>query len=218
MRNGMKIYTGSPGGSQKKMAHMKRLGLGIMLSSEATKSYSDFSCALDNGAFESWRRGYPWSESRFMTMLEKSWSAGLSLDFIVLPDIVMGGRKSLDRSTMWIDRLIPGRLALAVQNGIEPHHIDVSVIRQIAYIFVGGSLEWKWQTAKQWVEFAHGNNLRCHIGRCGTLDKLRYANSIGADSVDSTSIVRNESWHIIEEFINPIQINMIEEMERASGN
>lgn len=203
----MQIYTGSPGGSEAKMERMRELGLGIMLSSEVNKKYAEFPCALDNGAFEAWRRGYPWSEKRFLDMIERAWASGIELDFIVAPDIVMGGRKSLDRSISWIDRLRPARLALAVQDGIQPPDIDVSIHREFAYIFVGGSLAYKWATSKKWVEFAHAHNLKCHIGRCGTLDKMQYAFEIGADSIDSTSIVRNESWHIVEQLQSPIQTN-----------
>ena len=61
-------------------------------------------------------------------------------------------------------------------------------------------MEWKWKTAAQWVKLAHEKGMKCHIGRCGTLDKLIYADEIGADSVDSTSFVRNESWVIIDEY------------------
>lgn len=192
----MKIYTGSPGGSESKMQNMERLHLGIMLSSEVNKRYKNFSCALDNGAFECYRRGFPWSEKRFFDLIEKSWSSGLSLDFIIAPDIVAGGLKSLRQSEQWFPKLQPAKIALAVQDGmVTTNLMDIN----FDVLFIGGSVEWKWKTAKQWVDYAHGRGKKCHIGRCGTLDKLRYAKSIGADSVDSTSIVRNESWHIIEE-------------------
>ena len=204
----MKIYTGTPGGSKSKMEQIKKYDLGLMLSTEVQKGYSDCSCALDNGAYESHRRGLPWSEDRFLRMIEKCWNNGISLDFIVLPDIVGRGMDSYLHSIEWIFKLQPAKLALAVQNGIEPKDIELHILDDISYIFVGGTDTWKWQTAKQWVDFAHTNGKKCHIGKCGTLEKLQTAKRMGVDSVDSTSFVRNESWDIIERFRNNEQVDM----------
>jgi hypothetical protein len=190
---------------------MQKRNIGIMLSSEASKAWHGFPCALDNGAFESWRRGFPWSEQRFMAMLEKAWSAGLSLDFVVCPDIVAGGKESLEFSLEWRKRLRPARLALAVQDGMPFSVVNHLIARWFTHIFVGGSTEWKWDTAAEWVRIAHERDMKCHIGRCGTLDRLRYAKQIGADSVDSTSFVRNESWHIIDELDDCRQLSIFEE-------
>ena len=52
------------------------------------------------------------------------------------------------------------------------------------------------------IDFAHDNGMKCHIGQVGKLEYLELANELGADSVDSTSWVRNKSWHIIEQFRN----------------
>ena len=65
---------------------------------------------------------------------------------------------------------------------------------------VGGSVEWKWDTAKEWVDFAHDKEMKCHIGQVGQLHYLIRAYEYGADSVDSSSIVRNKSWGIIDKF------------------
>jgi len=197
----MKIYTGTCGGNHEDLARINSLGMGMMISAESRNLYKKTPCAIDNGAFEAWRRGMPWSEKRFFDLLEKSYSHGISADFIVCPDIVAGGLDSLDWSMKWAPKLRPARLALAVQDGMAPKDIHKTYLRHFTHIFVGGSVEWKWQNAKTWVDFAHENGLLCHIGRCGTLDKLLYAFEIGADSVDSTSFVRHKSWHIIENFL-----------------
>jgi hypothetical protein len=198
----MKIYTGSCFGTESKILKIKEYGLGIMISSESNKKYSEIDCALDNGAFECWRRGIPWTESRFFETIEKCYKTGVKLDFVVLPDIVCGGKKSLNYSMTWLDRLQPAKLALAVQDGMTSSDVQDYDISGLTYIFIGGSVDWKWKTANEWVEFAHYNKLKCHIGRCGTIERLRYAESLGVDSVDSTSFVRNDSWHIIEQFYN----------------
>ena len=58
------------------------------------------------------------------------------------------------------------------------------------------------------MEFAHTNNIPCHIGQCGQLWMLQCADRIGADSVDSTSWVVNKTWWIIEDFYNPRQLEL----------
>ena len=201
----MKIYTGTAGGCKEKIENVKRLDLGFCVSADPDKAYKNISCFVDNGAFEAWRRGLPWSENRFMALLDKFYTCGLSADFVVCPDIVMGGMDSFDFSMSWAPRLRPARLALAVQDGMDFNIIDCRVKKLFTHIFVGGSVSWKWQTAKEWGSVAHKNSMKLHIGRCGTLARLRQAVDCGADSVDSTSWIRNESWHILEEFLKPQQ-------------
>ena len=168
----MKIYTGSFGGSESKSNELKKRDIGIMLSSEVSKKYKDFSCALDNGAYECYRRGFPFSEYRFLSMIEKSWNAGLKLDFVVCPDIVAGGMESYDFSMLWVDKLKPARLAFAVQDGMKFDIVDHEIAKKFTHIFIGGSVDWKWMTAKDWVNVAHKKGLKCHIGKCGTLKNL----------------------------------------------
>lgn len=207
----MKIYTGTPGGSEEKLSNIIRLGIGLCISTQPNKKYKKIPCFIDNGAYESWRRGMPWSEERFLYLLERCWSCGLSADFIVAPDIVAGGLDSLDFSLSWFKRLRPSKIALAVQDGMTTGDIlgiGKKYFDLISVIFVGGTVEWKWKTAKQWVDFAHANSKKCHIGKCGTIDKLNYAKEIGADSVDSTSWCRNDSWYIVSEFLNPHTISL----------
>jgi hypothetical protein len=177
--------------------------MGICISAEPDKAYKEVPCFIDNGAYMAYTRGMPWSAKRFDDLLEKCWRCGLSSDFIVAPDIVGGGIDSLNFSLSFFQSLRPGRIALAVQDGMTPNDIDAIGeynLSLVNTIFVGGTVPWKWQTASDWVDFAHKRNKKCHIGKCGTLDRLVYAREIGADSVDSTSWVRNDSWHIVEEF------------------
>lgn len=195
----MKIYTGTPSGCVEKLDNIKRLKLGICVSATAPqKSDGSVPHFLDNGAYEAWRRGMPWLESRYLAFLDKCWGAGLAPDFVVAPDIVAGGMDSLEFSMRWAKRLRPARMAFAVQDGME-----FSVIHELhgfELIFVGGTVEWKWATAKEWCKRAHDKRMKCHIGKVGTLENLKIAYQYGADSVDSTSWVRNDSWHIVQAF------------------
>jgi hypothetical protein len=206
----MHIYTAHAGGEKLEM--VKKLGLGILASPGRTcKGYKQagIKTSIDNGAFSSWMRGFPFMADVFRDHLKDAFKNGINAEFIVCPDIVAGGTDSLDFSMRWATgELLGARLALAVQDGMKPSHIDSYILKHFNYIFVGGSVEWKWKTVEQWVEFAHANDKKIHVGRVGTLDKLLYCESIGVDSVDSSSFARNDSWDVIEAFMNKEQQTM----------
>jgi hypothetical protein len=215
----VKIYTGNAY-SPSDLEQLKGLDLGIMLASSASKDnqpqkrHKPFSCALDNGAFQCWQRGFPFMPDVFRSALANAYRAGLSLDFIVAPDIVTGGKKSLDFSLRWAygELETAQRLALAVQDGMTPKDVrHTRAPHRFSHIFVGGSNEWKWSTAEEWIGFAHELGMKCHIGRCGTLERLQLAAGWGADSVDSTNFVRNKSWHVVEKFIRSRTTPLFEE-------
>lgn len=202
----MLIYTGNATG--KDLDVMAELGIGVMVCTTPkgtiNNRWKDFPLALDNGAFGCWRRGFPFMRKAFEKTIENCYSAGFSLNFIVCPDLVARGRESLDFSYEWAlgELLSCNKLALAVQDGMTEQMVsDRYPERRFSHIFIGGTPEWKWRTAASWVEFAHSRSMECHIGRCGTLERLRYAEEIGADSVDSTNFVRNKSWDTVAQFL-----------------
>jgi hypothetical protein len=219
----MKIYTGIGGKCKDskgckldncskpekcKLAKIKELDLGIMISSSANrkpnKDLVGFNCALDNGAFACYKKGYPFMEKVFLDTLDASYKAGIKLDFIVTPDIVCGGKKSLDFSYKWATGRLSTcpRLALVVQDGMETKDVDSHTMSMFSHIFMGGSVEWKWKNATKWKLHAASYGKRFHIGQCGKFDYLVKAKNMSADSVDSTSFVVNESWHIIDRLRN----------------
>ncbi len=128
--------------------------------------------------------------------------------FIVCPDIVAGGVDSLEFSLSWRDRINYDKVALVIQDGMSFADVD-PIIDKFQYLFIGGSVGWKWANAEGWVNYSHSKGLDCHIGQCGQFWMLKAAKRFGADSVDSTSWVVNKSWHIIEEFLNPKQLELV---------
>ena len=212
----MIIYTCS-NSTGWKLDKIKELGMGIMITTHADESYLKsflstkhlplkVPVALDNGAFGNFSNGYPFDEHAFLSALSYCIYRKLDLDFVVCPDVVAGGNKSLDFSLRWADRLVGyNKLALEVQDGMT----DVPNDPRFSHIFIGGTPEWKWKTAKFWVDKAHDMGKKCHIGQCGTLNRLNYAKEIGADSVDSTNFVRNDSFEIVEEHQDPRQMSLI---------
>lgn len=198
----MFIYTSHAGG--KKLDEIVKREMGILVSPGRTctgYSQTGIKMAIDNGAFSSWMRGFPFMAEEFREHLANAFKNGINAEFIVCPDIVAGGKESLDFSMKWATgELLGARLALAVQDGMKPSDIDQSMLKHFTHIFVGGTVEWKWKTVKKWVEFAHSNKKKIHVGRVGTLDKLRFCESIGVDSVDSSNFARNDSWDVIDAF------------------
>jgi hypothetical protein len=109
---------------------------------------------------------------------------GIVPDFVVVPDIVAGGLASLAWSAFWRPS-VPAEFPayLAVQDGMTA----ADVVPQLAMyqgLFVGGSLAWKLETSARWVQLAHAHGMRCHIGRVGTADRVRWARDVSADSIE----------------------------------
>lgn len=61
-------------------------------------------------------------------------------------------------------------------------------------LFVGGSTEWKWDTAPLWC----GEFPRVHVGRVNTGRQLDICRKIGAESVDGTGWMRGDPKQIQE--------------------
>jgi hypothetical protein len=160
----------------------------------------------DNGAFKDWRADRMFNITQWwrdMRRIEywindpqpagggwpnrviKDWP-----DFVVLPDIPNGGDASLKMSLSWLSVAQHhlgdnSKCYLAVQNGMSIRKVE-SALRVVDGIFVGGTLEWKLATGEAWVQLAHSRSMPCHIGRVGTIDRVKWALDIGADSIDSS--------------------------------
>lgn len=141
----------------------------------------------DNGAFRDWKAGRPFGVDEFQQDLDAIYASIDRPDFIVIPDVVAGGLGSLAFSARWVHKcrgLAP--VYLAVQDGMLPSDLHLPWIgRYVNGLFVGGTLAWKIRTATMWVNAAERWDLRCHIGRCGTFNRVRWAQRIGAHSIDS---------------------------------
>jgi hypothetical protein len=116
---------------------------------------------------------------------------GESADWIVVPDIVTGGLRSLDYSLSWLEKLrgLPTPLLLAVQDGMEPNDVR-ELLSPAVGIFIGGSTEWKEETADQWGRLARRRNCYLHVGRVNSQRRIGICNAAGANSFDGTSASR----------------------------
>lgn len=140
---------------------------------------------LDNGAFLCWRSGKPFDEARFNAKLSEARGAGGTPHIAIVPDIVAGGRDSLDFSIAWRERLVDSwPWYLAVQDGMTEADCRAA-LPMFAGVFLGGTDKFK-LGAYRWCNLAHEAGKKFHYARAGNLTKLRHAIEIGADSLDSS--------------------------------
>lgn len=157
---------------------------------------------LDNGAFIAWKNNEEWNEALFYKIVNRLILDNVIPYFVVIPDIVCGGLESLEKSKQHIDKLpINWEKYLPVQDGMNTKDINLCGVDGL---FVGGSLRWKWRTAKTWCNYAHENNIKCHIGRVGTIRDYVKAESCGADSVDGSGPSRNNRMDLPIKFLEII--------------
>ena len=145
-----------------------------------------FRFAIDNGAWRCFKQNIPFDDVGFAELIE---THGGVADFIIIPDIVAQGKRSLEFSRSWLHRLRHfQRILLPVQDGIVPD--DIGVVLEThpnMGIFLGGSTEWKLKTLYGWGMVAHAFRRYYHVGRVNTRRRIKLCNEAGAHSFDGTS-------------------------------
>lgn len=207
-----KLYIGSPTGQKRTAVYQN--GWGTMETANmlrvCKKDAKWYGFAFDNGVFADFKKGLPFNEENFFQKLDALLLEEKYPDFIVIPDIIGGGKGSLHYSVEYLKRLndCPFPKYLVVQDGmeiqdVEPYLDERLNKERLAFdgIFIGGTptfkgfgqkqskeVEWKLQTMEQWNALAHRYGKKCHVGRVSSLRRLNFARSIKVDSCD-TSIV-----------------------------
>ena len=202
----MQIYL-SPVANPNKTIYVYKNIFGFVFTPRDCRYFFPFRHIIDNGAYHSYINNKPYDINPFLKLLDVD--RGREPDFVVIPDIVAGGLKSLEYSIQSIDK-IPKKFKryLVVQDGIQPYHIaDCFIAKEIDGFFVGGTKEWKLRNYELWCNVARSYRLPCHIGRFGNYEKLLMAYKAGADSVDSSNFSQHDSnWNQLLDFyhgINP---------------
>lgn len=211
----MLIFTANTS-DKAKLAKIRDYGMGILITTHPditfAKSFLNndlegIPISLDNGAFGTWQNGYGFNPYPFLWTLNQLVFKKIKPEWIVCPDRPANPQSDAF-SFLWGDLLGDWPMAFVVQDGMKPEYLSPRVYMRYKVLFVGGTKKWKWETVEEWAEYAKKNNMLLHIGRCGTLKGLERAQEVGADSVDSTNFVRNESWDVIKEFNDPVQQKM----------
>lgn len=152
---------------------------------------------VDNGAFKAYQSGSEWLADPFLSRLS---DIGEKMprepEFVVLPDIHQDGLVSLARSAKYTDAVASYGYPfyLPVQDGLGSVESTVRAAVELGAsgVFIGGSAGFKREFADQYCMTAHDYGLKAHIGKPGP--RLTWARDVGADSVDTSSIVRNGYW------------------------
>jgi hypothetical protein len=143
----------------------------------------DLDFAVDNGAFAGFR------ERPFASLLRRV--EGLPrCRFVACPDVVGDARGTMRLFAAWAPRIrslgLP--VGLVAQDGM--HEIDIPW-PEIDAIFIGGTDAFKLgHHAGGLVREAADRGKWAHMGRVNGVGRLKYAMSLGADSVDGSGLAR----------------------------
>lgn len=183
-------------GTKRNLAALRSAGWRLMVSARGVLRTEGFPYSLDNGAWTAFQRGEPFDVPAFERAVKL---LGADADWIVLPDIVMGGIVSLELSLAWLRRLrrrvaLRGmRFLIAVQNGMEVATARIARwLGPTVGIFVGGDTDWKLGTMAMWARLSHSKGGVCHVGRVNTARRIHACEAAGVDSFDGSSASRFE--------------------------
>lgn len=175
-------------GTRRNLQAMADAGWRLLVSAKGCLRTEGMPYAMDNGAWTAYQQDLPFDERAFSKAIDL---LGASADWIVIPDIVAGGLRSLDYSLAWIERLrgLSTPLLLAVQDGMAIDDVR-SLLSPSVGIFIGGTTSWKEETAQQWGALARRRNCYLHVGRVNSQRRIAICAAAGANSFDGTSVTR----------------------------
>lgn len=176
-------------GTRRNLEALRAHGWRLLVSARGVARTEGFPYAIDNGAWTAHQRGEAFDTEAFVRVLDR---LGRDADWVVVPDIVAGGRASLDLSLRWLPRVASAtaRPLIAVQDGIEPSDVEGFCAGGRVGIFVGGTTQYKLATLAIWCGIARRYGAWCHVGRVNSARRIAQCASAGAHSFDGTSASR----------------------------
>jgi hypothetical protein len=179
-------YAGTTG-TLRNIAALRAAGWRLFLT-PAKRAHHGLRYAIDNGAWGAYCRREPWESAGFLRLVT---ALGADADFVVLPDVVGDGPRSLAVSLAWLPELRPlaPRFLLPVQDGVDPDAVRAQIGPTVG-IFVGGTTVWKLATLPLWAAVARVAGCYLHVARVNTVRRIRRCQCAGADSFDGTSVTR----------------------------
>lgn len=160
--------------------HGRHPNLGVLASPRCVygDGIQEWPWAADNDAY------LAWDTSRYEAMLERITGRRNCL-FVTAPDVVGDAAETLRRFWEWLPRLNATRqpVALVAQDGIENTDIPWDFFEAL---FIGGTTHFKMHAEWLCAE-AKARGKWLHMGRVNTRRRIRYAQSVGCDSVDGTN-------------------------------
>jgi hypothetical protein len=176
-------------GTRRNLAALQLHGWRILVTPEKPRPPAGFHYAIDNGAWGCFVRKVAFGARGFQALLDRH---GAGADFVIVPDIVAEGDRSLEFSISWKDRMRGvERPLLAVQDGMTRGQVETVLESWTGLgIFLGGSTAWKLRTMGTWGALAATTGRYFHVGRVNTARRIRLCAEAGADSFDGTSASR----------------------------
>lgn len=174
--------------NRRSLAALRCAGWRVLLSPATGLKNYGLEYALDNGAWSAHLAGVPFPTEPFMEAVMK---IGMGAHFVVVPDIVAGGRKSLELSRQWLPWVLERTMValIAVQDGMTPGDI-VHRLGSRCGIFVGGTTDWKEATMGMWSALARECGAICHVGRVNTKRRIFLCAAANVTSFDGSSVSR----------------------------
>lgn len=182
------IYYVSRTGTKVNLAAIAAAGFRILVSRCGRWNNMGLRYCLDPGAWTDFQLGREFDGDAYERMLDR---LGAGADFVILPDIVAGGRKSLDLSLRWSNRVrsVNDLALIPVQDGVEPEDME-SLVGQHTGIFLGGSTEWKLARMVEWGHWCADRGVHFHAARLNTVRRIRRAIIAETTSGDGSSAAR----------------------------
>lgn len=174
-------------GTRRNLDALRRHGWRLLVSPTGCLRNEGFPYALDNGAWTAYQRGSVFDADAFMRAVDL---LGDKADWIVIPDKVGDSASTTQMLDHWWPRIAgAGLLLFALQDGMSAASVQ-PLLRPGMGLFLGGSTEFKEQTAESWGVFARSHSLYFHMGRVNTSRRILLATGAGCDSCDGTSASR----------------------------
>lgn len=173
-------------GTRRNLAVLRAAGWGLLVSRAGewrTEGFDRY--VLDNGAWADFQAGREFDDDAFERLIDK---LGARADWIVLPDIVAAGARSLELSLRWSNRCLSAcqMVLIAVQDGMQESDLAPLIGRSVG-VFLGGSTEWKLANMALWGSFCRRHGVYYHVARVNTERRTWMAVAAGADSIDGSS-------------------------------
>lgn len=199
-----RFWLGSPTG--KKREEALKIGWGSVETPEMFRNVHTMPFIMDNGVFAYWNKGEAFNEKLFLKRLDYLKINKITPEFVVIPDIVGNWKETKESYYRWIDILTQRygnrfNYALVLQEGVEVRELDELLFSspEVSWIFIGGASnfngfgkakskkkEWKFEFAEKAIPIAKKYGVKVHIGRVSSMVKIKMANALRADSMDSS--------------------------------
>lgn len=179
----MRYYATASGPAVREAMRAGHLGM-IATPASGNRVEAGVAWIADNSAYTG---RYPGDEPYLAWLAARAVHRG-RCGFATAPDIVGDAAATWARSRLVLPRIraLGFRAALVAQDGLGDLDVEWTAFDAL---FLGGSTSWKLGPAAAGLT-AHARSLGLpvHMGRVNSLTRLRYAASIGCDSVDGTHL------------------------------